>query len=214
MMRSYTVRLRPTSKQRVVLAALLGHLCELYNACLQERREAWKVCQKRISYRDQQAELTQLRAVDPESASFPALIQRDPLRRVDRAFAGFFRRVKAKQAPGYPRFRSPQRYDSFTLDAQSFEIEGNVALITRLGGFRFHTRCRLTPPDEPTDVPAIQECEVHSQFFASWQLCPPGPIGPEWLGHYRLTCSDKSRILQHDEQAPPKFWCHKVSRDA
>jgi hypothetical protein len=23
------------------------------------------------------------------------------------------------------------------------------------------------------------------------------------------TCADPTRILEHDEQTPPKFWCHK-----
>jgi len=39
---------------------------------------------------------------------------RDPLRRLDRAFAAFFRRVKSGDTPGYPRFRSRRRYDSLT----------------------------------------------------------------------------------------------------
>jgi hypothetical protein len=24
------------------------------------------------------------------------------------------------------------------------------------------------------------------------------------------TCADKSRILEHDENSPPKYWCRKV----
>jgi putative transposase len=38
----------------------------------------------------------------------------DVLRRVDKTFAAFFRRVKAGQQAGYPRFRSRSRYDSLT----------------------------------------------------------------------------------------------------
>ena len=41
---------------------------------------------------------------------------RDPLRRLDRAFAAFFRRLMAGEKPGYPRFRSRRRYDSLTWD--------------------------------------------------------------------------------------------------
>ena len=41
-------------------------------------------------------------------------VLQDVLRRLDRAFAGFFRRVKAGGAPGYPRFKDGLRYDSFT----------------------------------------------------------------------------------------------------
>jgi putative transposase len=143
MMRTYTVRLKVTKRQCVVLSALLVDLCELYNAALQERRDAWKICQKRISYYDQQSELTQLRAIDPQSASFPAAIQRDPLRRVQRAFDGYFRRVKAKQTPGFPRFRSVDRYDSFAADSANFSVKGDSISIVKMGTFRFKTRCRL-----------------------------------------------------------------------
>jgi putative transposase len=41
---------------------------------------------------------------------------RDPLRRLDRAFAAFFRRVQGGQRPGYPRFRARRRYDSLSWD--------------------------------------------------------------------------------------------------
>lgn len=143
MFRSYTGRMKVTRKQSLALEALLSELCELYNAALQERRDAWKVCRKQITYYDQQEELTQLRALDPESAAFPVAIQRDPLRRVKRAFDGFFRRLKQKQKAGYPRFRSRERYDSFTVDSGSFSVEGCMVIIPKLGGLRFRTRCKI-----------------------------------------------------------------------
>src|SRR5262245_61938410 len=34
------------------------------------------------------------------------------LRRVDKAYAGFFRRLKAGQTPGHPRFKSASRFNS------------------------------------------------------------------------------------------------------
>jgi putative transposase len=46
--------------------------------------------------------------------------------RLDLAFKAYFRRVKAGEAPGYPRFRGAGRYDSFC-----YPQEG------RKGGFRF-----------------------------------------------------------------------------
>jgi transposase len=113
MIRTYSVRLRPTKQQSSDLHRILGVCCELYNAALQERRDAWKVCRKRITYYDQTRELTQLRKVDAETALVPVHIARDPLRRVARAFDDFFRRCKTGRNPGYPRFRAKHRYDSF-----------------------------------------------------------------------------------------------------
>ena len=40
-----------------------------------------------------------------------------PLRRLDRAFEAFFRRVKAGETPGYPRFKSAHRFDSVVWPA-------------------------------------------------------------------------------------------------
>lgn len=97
-----------------MLERILADNAETYNAALQERREAWKLQRKSIKYRDQQNELTELRK-DPVFQWIACDIQRDPLRRVDRAMKAFFRRIKAKQKSGFPRFRARQRYDSFAF---------------------------------------------------------------------------------------------------
>jgi len=85
---------------------------ELYNAALQERRDAWAHSQTRINYGDQSAQLTAIRSARPDQAvwSFPS--QQATLRRLNKAFAEFFRRVKAGQTPGYPRFKGNARFHS------------------------------------------------------------------------------------------------------
>jgi putative transposase len=85
---------------------------ELYNAALQERRDAWRLSRTRISYGEQSAQLKQIREIRPDVAAWSFSSQQATLRRLNRAFAGFFRRVKAGQAPGYPRFKSAHRWDS------------------------------------------------------------------------------------------------------
>ena len=113
MMRSFQYRLRLNTTQLAALEYILADSQETYNAALSERREAWKLDRKSVTYNDQQAELTELRK-DPRFAVIACDIQRDPLRRVDRAFKGFFRRCKSgAKRPGFPRFRSRDRYDSF-----------------------------------------------------------------------------------------------------
>lgn len=114
MLRTFQFRLRPNATQTALLERILADNCETYNAALQERIEAWKLQRKSINYRDQQDEITELRK-DPTFQWVACDIQRDPLRRVDRAFKAFFRRCKAKQKPGFPRYRSSRRYDSFSF---------------------------------------------------------------------------------------------------
>ena len=116
MRRAYVFRLRPTARQHVALTACVDAHRELYNAALRERRDAWSHASKtRIGYGDQSAQLTGMRAVRPDQAVWSFSSQQATLRRLNKAFAGFFGRVKTAQAgvkPGYPRFQGKARFDS------------------------------------------------------------------------------------------------------
>lgn len=63
MRRAYVFRLRPTARQHVALAACVDSHRELYNAALQERRDAWSHSKTGINYGDQSAQLTEIRSV-------------------------------------------------------------------------------------------------------------------------------------------------------
>ncbi|GAB3846397.1 hypothetical protein GCM10027610_064400 [Dactylosporangium cerinum] len=106
MRRAYKFLLRPTSKQATALNAVINdHRC-LYNAALEERREAWRKCRVSVRYGAQSAQLKDIRRADPDGQgrwSFSS--QQATLRRLDKAMQAFFRRVKAGKAPGFPRFK-------------------------------------------------------------------------------------------------------------
>jgi putative transposase len=146
MLKTFQFRLRPNSTQEAMLQRVLEDNCETANACIQERRDAWKLQQKSITYYDQQKELTELRK-DPAFQWIACDIQRDPLRRVDRAFKAFFRRCKAgEKKVGFPRFRSRYRYDSFTFSLpvcreKSIKIP-NVGDIRARGGRTIEGRAK------------------------------------------------------------------------
>jgi putative transposase len=113
--RAYVFRLRPTARQHIALAACVDAHRELYNAALQERRDGWSHSKTRIYYGDQSAQLTEIRAARPDQAVWSFSSQQATLRRLNRAFAGFFRRVKTAKPgvkPGYPRFKGAARFDS------------------------------------------------------------------------------------------------------
>ncbi|KAA2266454.1 transposase [Solihabitans fulvus] len=114
MRRSFKFLLRPTGKQAVALREMLADHCSLYNGALQERRDAWRhVSKTTVRYGGQSAQLKDIRAFDPDQQgrwSFSS--QQATLRRLDRAFAAFFRRVKTGDKPGYPRFRGVSWFDT------------------------------------------------------------------------------------------------------
>jgi putative transposase len=110
--RTYKFQLRPTAGQVVALTACLDAHRDLYNAALQERRDAYRSHRVTVRYGDQSAQLRDIRRADESQGRWSFSSQQATLRRLDRAFAAFFRRVKAGQAPGYPRFRGRARFDS------------------------------------------------------------------------------------------------------
>jgi putative transposase len=115
MRRSYVFRLRPTARQHIALAACVEAHRELYNAALQERRDAWAHGRTPICYRGQSAQLTAIRQTRPDIGVWSFSSQQATLRRLNRAFAGFFRRVRVAKPgvkPGYPRFKGEGRFDS------------------------------------------------------------------------------------------------------
>ncbi len=112
MRRSYKFRLRPTKGQHLRLQACLDSHRELYNAALEERRDAWRMRRQAVSYGRQSAQLKEIRTVRPDVAVWSFSSQQATLRRLNRAFTGFFRRVEAGETSGYPRYKAAQRFDS------------------------------------------------------------------------------------------------------
>jgi putative transposase len=116
--RSYKFLLRPTKRQEAALGACLEDTRQLYNAALEERREAWRMGRHKITFYDQDAQMKEIRADDPERyGRWSFACERAAIRRLDRAFQGFFRRVRAGEKPGYPRFKGRGWWDSIEWPA-------------------------------------------------------------------------------------------------
>lgn len=111
---AFKYRLYPTVAQAVFLDGELREAASLYNAGLEERIGAWKICRKSINYYDQANQLKAMRADGCLMLANFSCCQ-DVLRRVDKTFKAFFARVKRGDKPGFPRYRSARRYDSITF---------------------------------------------------------------------------------------------------
>jgi putative transposase len=84
---------------------------KLYNAALEQRIDAYRRCGVSLNYNDQAHDLTLLRAEFPEYAALNAQSEQVTLKRLERGFKAFFGRVKdGKEKPGFPRFKSFDRY--------------------------------------------------------------------------------------------------------
>jgi putative transposase len=111
---------------------------ELYNAALQERRDAYKIKRVSINYHAQAIQLPQIKEIRAEVGDVYSQVLQDVLRRVEESFAGFFRRVKEGKTPGYPRFKPASRYDSFTYPQSGFRLAGDRLHLSKIGSCRIH----------------------------------------------------------------------------
>ena len=116
MRRAYKLRAYPTRPQEGRSVRLLADHCDLYNAALTERRDAWRMQKVKVSYGDQSAQLKAIRAADPFGQgrhSFTA--QQQTLRRLNTVFAVYLRRTRDLKGKvrrvGDPRFKPYQRFD-------------------------------------------------------------------------------------------------------
>jgi putative transposase len=109
--RAYKFRAYLTRPQETRAARLLTDHCDLYNAALEERREAWRMSRVYVSYGTQSAQLKEIRKADPDGQgrhSFTA--QQQTLRRLNTVFVAFRRRAQKGKA-GYPRFKPHGRFN-------------------------------------------------------------------------------------------------------
>ena len=112
MRRAYKFRAYLTRPQEGRARRLLADHCDLYNAALEERREAWRMRKVNVSYGVQSAQLKDIRKADPDGQgrySFTA--QQQTLRRLSTVFGAFYDRCRAGKKPGYPRFKPYSRFD-------------------------------------------------------------------------------------------------------
>jgi putative transposase len=107
--RKVTYRLYPTPRQEQDLLAMKQLHQQLYNAALEQRIFAYRQLGRSVSFQDQCKELRGLR----EYAEYSCLNAQScqvTLKRLDLAFAGFFRRVARGETPGFPRFKARERF--------------------------------------------------------------------------------------------------------
>jgi putative transposase len=137
-MTAYKYRLKPSAKVIAIFESWLALLRELYNAAFQERRDTYRINHLSINYNAQANQLPEIKQDRPELALIHSQVIQNALKRIEFAFDNFFRRVKEGHKPGYPRFRSSSRYDSFTYPQSGFSLEGRKLRLSKIGKVKVH----------------------------------------------------------------------------
>lgn len=108
------MRLYPSRSQIKRLKFVLDTTLWLYNSLLEERREAYRRRGIAITTKQQYAEITNLRKGDDKIGRQLRSVYREcldgALRRLDRAYCAFFRRLSSGDVPGFPRYKSAGRW--------------------------------------------------------------------------------------------------------
>jgi putative transposase len=143
---------------------VLDRCRELYNAALQERRDAYEMAGAEITRYMQSGELPGIKEDCPEFKQVGSQVLQDVLKRVDLAFQAFFRRVRAGEKPGYPRFKSYNRYDSFTYSQAGWTLSDNDGrlVLTGIGALKV----RWSRPIQGT----IKTVTIH-RSADQWHVC-------------------------------------------
>ena len=173
MHRSYRYRLYPNRKQAEGLGRVLETHRQLYNCALQERRDAWQKCRVSVNYYHQSAQLKAIRTEDEDAAWLNYSSIQRTLRRLDKAFQAFFRRVKAGQIPGYPRFKSHRRWKSVTYTFGDGATFSNGRLrIQNVGKVKVKWH-RPIPADAKVKTVVLKN--TGNKWYAIFQLELPSP---------------------------------------
>ena len=136
MRKTMKYRLYPTKHQQHLLDETLDTCRQVYNQTLAHRKEAWEQRQDTCSLYDTNAMLTQWKQQYPILTQVHSQVLQNAQERVDLAYKAFFRRVKAGEKPGFPRFRGPGRYDSFTFKQSGFAVHDSLLRVSKIGVLR------------------------------------------------------------------------------
>lgn len=129
------------------LQETLDRARELYNAALQERKDAYRLVGKSITYDDQSNQLPEIKDIREEYRDIHSQILQDVLRKVDRAFKAFFARAKRGDTPGFPRCKGRDRYDSFTYPQAGFSLTAdNRICLSKIGTIKVKMHREIQEP--------------------------------------------------------------------
>jgi putative transposase len=199
MRKTFKYRLYPTKLQTTKMSNILELTRWVYNETLALRKNIWESDKKSISLYASQIELTKWKTIKPElNEVFSQVLQNAQLR-VDLAFKAFWRRCKAGENPGFPRFKGKGWYDSITYPQSGFRLHPDGVYLSKIG----RVKIVLHRPLEGT----IKTCTVKKTPTGKWfvyfscEVTPPESlpktnkiVGIDLGLITYVQCSDGSKI--------------------
>jgi putative transposase len=175
MIKALKYRIYPTHKQETLLDVQLEEMRWLYNHCLAERKNSYEQTGKSPGLYDQQKTFPALKASRPSLLNCNAQALQNVAVRVDLAFQAYFRRVKAGEKPGYPRFKSFGRYDSITFPQaeDSCKVKNDKLKVSKIGNVNIKLH--------RTIIGKVKTATLTRSSTGKWYVCFSVEVEPKRL---------------------------------
>ncbi len=201
----FQYRLFPNKKQAQKLNETFEECRWLYNHLLEKRKETYEQTGNGLSCYQQQSTYPILKEERPSLSNVHSQVLQNVAVRIDLAFKAFFRRCKAGENPGYPRFKGYGRYDSFTFPQSGFSItHDHRVVLSKIGTVKmvYHRPVKGQ----------MKTCTVHRSSTGKWYVsfsveCEPERL-PEALSHVGIDVGLKTfaTLSTGEEIANPRFF--------
>lgn len=142
---------------------------------LEYRKAAWEDRQETVTWYDCNKLLPGLKEQRPSLYGVHSQVLQNVGDRLDRAFKAFFRRVKAGENPGYPRFKGSYRLKSFCYPQSGYGLteDGRKLYLSKIGDVKIVLHRPL--PSKP------KRCVVKRTATGKWYACFVVEVEPELL---------------------------------
>jgi putative transposase len=219
--KTYKYRLYPSPVQLRLLEETLETCRRWYNTCLAERKDSWEQEHRTVGKYEQLRHVKEYRRENENAGRVHSHILQVVVADLDKAFQAFFRRVKAGEAPGYPRFKGANRFDSFGLKeyGNGFKIDGRRLKLSGIG----RIRARWHRPLEG-QIKTVRIRRTAGNWYACFACeVPENPLSPEQAAvgidvglHHLLATSDHEVVENprwyQSEQQKLRVLQRRVSR--
>jgi len=133
MRKTFKYRIYPSKSQISKINNILELTRFVYNQTLALRKDSWELDKTHVSLYETSNMLTKWKIDKPELNNVHSQILQNAQRRVDLAFKSFWRRSKAGQTPGFPRFKGFGRYNSLTYPQMGFSLHPDGLYLSKIG---------------------------------------------------------------------------------
>jgi len=206
-MKTYKYRIYPTKAQETLLNQQLEICRWAYNKTLGIRKDAWEQRQESLGYYDTKKMLPEWKKAEPKFKLVHSMVLQDVILRVDLAYRAFFRRVKAGENPGYPRFKGKGRYDSMCYPqyGNGVTLDGNKLNLSKIGAIKVELHRELC--GKPKTV-CVRRSATNKWFVTFSCECEVKPLPPEQkrIG-IDVGTATFATLSNGEKIANPRFFC-------